>query len=215
LIKILLAVNICLTTNFDKSIENAYDFLNYIAKHFSSKNYYVNLIKKYIPQLEEYPNSKHDKVIYYLHADVENEVFILRKNQYDKYYPSVSGLNNYSKCIENCFRFFYKNKNIIFIGFSFADRYVREYIFKLSKELKNENLLHQSIYSEEGKIFYPKQSSHFMLIDTNTDIWLKEKSNIFKKFEEYNIFPIIYQSGLHIFIEQLFEYLSREKINEN
>ena len=210
LIKMMLAVDIHLTTNFDRSIENAYDFLNYISKYLKNKRYDRHFSKKYITNLEDYTN-KNGNVIYYLHADIENDIFILRKSQYEKYYPSISNLRNGPKCIENCLRYFFINKNIVFIGFSFADKYVRDCFFKLSKDIEYEKMEHQSLYSQEGKVYNSRQKEHFLIVDSENKIWQKKKKQIFQEYEQYNIFPIIYKLGDHVFLEKLFEYLSEKK----
>lgn len=209
LVKMVLAINVCLTTNFERSIEHAFEFLKYIANHLRVKKYNISLEKRYLPEIEQFPDSN-KRYIYYLHADIDNDIFILRKSQYDTYYPSISREENGVKNVENCLRNFFVNKNIIFIGFSFADRYLREYFLKLSKDLERENIIHHRIYNQEGRIYNPSQKEHFIIIDFDT--WVKNK-NYFEECEKRQILPIVYKTDMHLFIEKLFEYLSKENIN--
>ena len=55
LIKMILAVKTCLTTNFDISIEAAGEFVNYLSNHFGAKDK-KDFIKKHIPESEDYSN---------------------------------------------------------------------------------------------------------------------------------------------------------------
>jgi len=209
LVKMIIAIKICLTTNFDRSIESAYEALDYLSKYLGNKEYGKPLIK-YVPNFGEYL-SQSKGIIYYLHGNISEDIYILRKTHYDKYYPSVSRMNGGSTSIEDCLKYFFKNKNIIFIGFSFADKYIRQYLLKLAKEIERENMINSSLFNEHGKVYNREQILHFLLIDSENNIWQKMQEQIFSEYEKYFILPIIYKSKKHIFIEKLFEYLSRRE----
>lgn len=204
LIKMILAVRTCLTTNFDISIEAAYNFINYLSNHFKIKNK-KSLIIKHIPEIEDL-SDKNGSSIYYLHGNVKRNIYILRKTHYEQYYPTISKRSDGSKCIESCLKHFFKKRSIIFVGFSFADSYVREYLFALAKEIEQENKINQSFYHESGEVYNPNQITHFLLIEAR-DNYSSDK--LLYDFEKFYILPIVYKKGQHIFIEKLFEQLSR------
>jgi len=109
--------NWIVTTNFDNIIE-ASIFKRDAIKQRTSNPRIINL-----PNLEKVDGFDRETLTY-LHGSAHNNYIILRRQQYDNYYPSVSGKNG-PTCIEEYLEFIYRNYPIVFVGFSFRDRYVR------------------------------------------------------------------------------------------
>jgi len=216
LLKIVLASRIQLTTNFDLSIEEAYKFFNFMSsKQIVDKT--ITLEKKYLPDLEEYPDDKTKNYLYYLHGNKDKKYFILKKSDYEMFYPSVSTGNPLVKRVQSLeilLRTVYINYNIVFIGFSFADKYLRDYFFKLSNTLRmEEQNNHKSLYNPSNIKVDTKKYIHFLLIDADNLLYKADKAKFFHEYENNNIYPIVYKSGHHLFIEELFgELLSKVKI---
>lgn len=200
LLKISLATKIQITTNFDRSIENAYNFFTFanqkgLFKEIQHEVIYLNDLNTYLL------NGKH--ATFYIHADLTKDIYILKKQHYDIYYPTKSKTSAGIKCIEDCLKRFLESFNIFFVGFSFSDQYVKDTIISCIKEIKKEKLIASNTWSTSND--YDK--SHFILIDENSEIWKTRGVNIFSDFKDYNIYPIIYNSGHHIFIENLMDLL--------
>jgi len=205
IIKVILATKIQLTTNFDNSIESAYEFLEYLYK--ITKNVTFNKPQiKCVPDFGAYSDNSRN-IIYYLHGNIKDDIYILRKTHYDMYYPSVSGKGNC--CIEDCLKHYFKNKSIVFIGFSFSDKYIKQYVFNLSKEIERNNMINANMFDQYGKVYTPENIRHYLLIDSENDEYKKIKDEIFNEYKDYYIYPIVYKSNKHIFIEKVFELLSQ------
>jgi len=140
----------------------------------------------------------------------------LKTKDYEKYYPSVSKIESHDKSLEDFLKQCYKSKNIIFIGFSFQDYYVRNFFFNLSKEIEQEQKTSADFYRESGKIYTGKEIKHYLLIDEETSrLYIKkidgekETNLVHEYFGNYNITVVIYKTGGYIFLEKLFEALSQ------
>jgi|GEM_PF-2980576 len=206
LVKLILACNSHLTTNFDRSIENAYEFLNYLSRYFDiveiKKNY-----ESYCLGNLKFSQNQSLGLIFYLHGNKEKNVYILRKSDYEKFYPSVSNSTiNSSHQLESFLEERYRNNNIVFIGFSFDDPYVKRYFFELSKKVDAENPLHARFYDESGASYQPAKVKHFLIVDAS--ILRKYSSDVHELFVQHSIYPIIYSSEDHVFVEELLETLS-------
>jgi hypothetical protein len=211
LVKLALAINTHLTTNFDSSLEYAYRFLSYLSNKYSSEKLSKHYEIRHIPLFGDYLRGDGNDLIFYLHGNVSQHLYLLRESQYKIYYPSVSNLEECSRDLESLLNYYYRNRNIIFIGFSFSDFYVREYFFAKAKEIKKENLINKSFVAEAGQPYRESSIKHFLLIDTKNKYFSKHREKIFEQFHEYNIYPVIYREHEHIFLETLFEVLAENK----
>jgi hypothetical protein len=207
LIYLVFSLDIHLTTNFDGSIEQAYRFSGQIADFLSVTKQYGDPSLYFLKDLD---TSSKGPSIYYLHGSVNEGIYILKKSDYDMYYPSVSKLSGVSiRGLENCLKYFYEHKNIIFIGCSFEDPYVRSFFFNLAKEVEKERLLTNGFYGQGGQSCSYKDLRHYLLIEEGNDFITDYGKDIFPGLREYNIYPVIYQKDKHIFLEYLFKRLSR------
>jgi len=209
LVYLTFSLDIHLTTNFDRSMEYAYRFKEELANLLSSVSKYK---KPSLYFLKNFNISSNGPSIYYLHGSANEEIYILKKSDYDMFYPSVSGLEGTSvRVVEDCLKYFYGHKNFIFIGCSFEDPYVRSFFFDLAKKVERERFATSSFYNQGGKRYSPRDLKHFLLIEDGNKFIEKYGEEFFSKMEEYYIYPVIYQKNKHIFLEYLFKSLIRNK----
>lgn len=203
LIYLSLCVHIHLTTNFDRSIEHAYSCVDFLNDYFKVRRKHPQPEKCYIGNLNAHSSGP---AIIYLHGSETEDVYILKKSDYDLFYPSISGrtTTDIDKEVEDCLKHYYRSKTIIFIGFSFEDPYVRDYFFYLAKEMEREEESKREFFSQAGKNISSKKMKHFLLIDKDNTFVSHYKNETFSELQKYNLYPIIY-TGEHIFLERLFK----------
>jgi hypothetical protein len=209
LVKMILAFDIHLTTNFDISIENAYKFLEFLFRFY--KSYRIKEIqKKYksycVPNFE-WITQVEKALIYYLHGNVSEDIYILKEDDYKTYYPLVSKSQQSVDSLEIFLKERFKNNNIVFLGFSFSDYYVKEFFFRVAKDIEKENFINSGFYSQSGQTYQPRKIKHFLIVDAK--VLNTYGFDIHSFFQEFNIYPVIYKEGKHIFLEELFEVLSQ------
>ena len=176
-----------ITTNYDSPIEKAFE------EHYrkTPTKYYFSC----------YGINNFKNCIVYLHGHKEINFCIIKTEDYDYFYPTVSkkaGIPILQEFLSEIF----KKKNVIFVGFSFDDVYFEKFISHLHTMEPYRNC-HYWLLSETAEAFikimqkaeeYRKLGS----FDKATD----EISNFFGG--KMNIKPIVYKEGAHIFIELLF-----------
>lgn len=175
--------NFIVTTNYDKALETLYkEFFpnNKLTKHFFSS----------------YPNnnilSNHN--IVYLHGYKDINFAIIKSEDYEYFYPSEHlGI----PIIQDFLDFLFTNNIVIFIGFSFNDKYIKKYFEYLSTKYKNKK--HYILIPIEENI---ENAPYF-----NVKKYYEEEFNRYKKI---NIYPIIFNEKIFIYL--LFKELNNIKI---
>lgn len=202
LVKMVLAINRHVTTNFDTSIENAYKFLNYYS-YFLNENYLTRYqyTKHYLGNLST--SNLIENSISYLHGNIEDKKFIFRKKEYELFYPSISGDPDGIDWVEKFIEELFRQWNILFVGFSFNDRYIRELLFKIKEKLEKEFTLFNNKYPHSDLRLTKK---HYLLISYKKEY--EPIEGYIKDFNKINIYPIIYNENEHVFVEKVFEELS-------
>ena len=155
-------------------------------------------------------NFNKDTIIY-LHGNIKTKIFIFKKSDYDLFYPSVSKNKDGLYWIENFLKEIYRTWNIVFVGFSFKDYYLKKFFFEVKNSIIKEHMIYSDHYSTTNQVTNVGKTipKHFWLIDNSSE--LEYNDELFKKYEEKNILPIIYKEEQHVFLEKLFEYLCMEK----
>lgn len=172
-----------LTTNFDVSLELA-------AR--SAENTSLNIQK--FPNFDPF-NLIRPKTLVYLHGNNDDNKYILRKEEYDKYYPSVSKDPNGSYELENFLREVFKRLTLIFIGFSFKDSYFYQFLRKiLHEEVPKETLVHKQMFRKEHS---REQVDHFVIISNSN------KGQI-DNLRRMNLRTICYEE-MHVRIEEILD----------
>jgi len=210
LVKLILAINVHLTTNFDPSIDNAYRFLDFLGAHFKDTKVAKKYEVRYLPNFKPYQSENSKALIYYLHCGggKDNRSYVLTKEDYDLFYPSISGLDKPS-ALEECFQYYYDWPwTIIFIGVSFQDTYVKKLCYRLAKNIEIKNKQGEVFYTQSGNCYSPKTPNHFWIVDSNMIEEGDFSIDILESFKnEYYICPIIYKKEQHKFLEYIFEQL--------
>ncbi len=211
IVKLALLLDMHITTNFDISISNAYTFLNYLALYFKANQKQSKEVYSHsIPDLPSYYKiSKQNGVhIIYLHGKKDGP-YVFKLKDYEKFYPSVQG-NNYSKCVEDCLKSFLKETSFLFIGFSFNDIRLKEMIFRIIAEIKRDMLINSSFLGSQVSSNINEMPRHYLLVN-NSELMYGAASwdKFYREFEQYDIYPVIYERDRHIFLEYLIDHFLR------
>lgn len=190
-LKLVKLFNACVTTNYDSPIEKAF------------QEHYRKAPSKYF--FSSYGLNNFKDCIVYLHGHKEINFCIIKAEDYEYFYPSVSKKNGIP-IIEEFLTEIFTKKSVIFVGFSFDDPYISNYMDLLES-------------------LEPFKNVHYWLISEST----KDYSETMQRAEEYkkagapdkakdevitfyngkrNIKPIVYKGHEHIFVEKLFETLT-------
>jgi hypothetical protein len=182
--------NVYVTTNYDNPIEVAF------------KRQHNKELQKYFFSCYGINNLKN--CIVYLHGHKDIDFCIIKKEDYDYFYPTISNKNG-MPIIEKFLSEVFTNKSIIIAGFSFDDLYIYKYL--------------NYLYANN-----PFKEFHYWLIDESFPIYAgviqraceyresghdDKADNVISEFFQgkINIKPIVYRSNQHIFIEKLFQKL--------
>ena len=211
------AIRIHLTTNFDGCIESTYDHLEEIMRE--SGGFGRRPTVKYYTEAINFRTSNNEDWICHLHADLDNNIFILAERDYKTVYKHAGGASE----VHDCIKHFYLSHHLLFVGFSFDDPYVYECIRSISDEKRRGEQQYHRQFTSYSREFRPRNQAHFLLIDSskgNTkwqELLHPEESgkeaqsmqDYFEYWQQHGVYPIVYKSGQRIFLELLFKELSR------
>ncbi len=183
------------TTNYDIPIEKAY--LN--QKKLNLYKYYF-----FCPQ----PNQNLKDSIVYLHGHKNIDFAIILREDYNYFYPTISNKKGIP-ILETFLKHLYQNKCLVFVGFSFSDPYIRDYFKYLTKTIPDIQCDHFLIIDEDVQIYKDFADKADKYKQSGLLVEADHKQHEFYNYiiKEYNIHPIVYKSGVHIFAENLFESL--------
>ncbi len=214
---LVLAIRIHLTTNFERCLENTYDHLSELANYLHGTFSHSPTIR-YFQGKASFPTSIHDHWIYYLHADHTANRYVLADTTYREVYETQNDTFTTTEYIEH----FYKGYHIVFAGFSFDDIYVKNCFTRISKDYRL-----GSVPGKSGNISVPLSSDrkHFLLLSSSGQnaLWNRFRKKVepgteglamkrfFDHWKEMGVYPIVYSSGQHVFLERLFKNLCRVK----
>jgi hypothetical protein len=184
-----------ITTNYDSPIEDT--FIDLFPKRKLKKQYFSC-----------YGLDNMGDCIVYLHGHKDINFCIIKSEDYDYFYPSISGKPGIP-ILEDFLSNVFTDRSVIFIGFSFNDKYIEEFLLSL-------NLSRQFKYT------------HYWLISEDADSYkeidekVKERLKTGRKLEadnelsnfyngKMNIKPIVYKYDWDIFAQRLFEQLPKTK----
>lgn len=122
------------TTNFDTTFEDA------IRRVSPDCNDFVQRLPSF-----DVTKMREENVLTYLHGSTD-DCIILKTSDYDVFYPSVSGANG-STVLEEYLKYLYLNHTLVFIGFSFNDRYMKEALRTIHSHIADEDNVHAGLSS--------------------------------------------------------------------
>lgn len=184
-----------LTTNFDKAMVDAY----------ATQGSMHDPLLRYLRDLTDFTRSDVPR-IYFLHADPEEDIYILARDDYETWYKGSQV--EVVRCIET---FFLRN-SILFIGFSFADQYVRDCLFTAYESAQQSKGATDAVYGRYGKRGGKAGPNHYLLID-GSRIPDNERAidEYFTEYESHSIRPIVYKEGHHIFVDKFLLWAVEEQ----
>lgn len=204
IIKIIIKFYSIVTTNYDTTIEEAINTINYI---YQDKN-----IKKLEYELQDLPDLSSSKLlrkknIVYLHGYKKNEIFLLTEEDYKLFYPS-----NYSKdgieSLEDFLKEIINNMNLVFMGFSFKDKDFCDYFKRTKDKIERQNKLISANCGNMNENGF----NHFAFIKFDNESFDETHS----KLEDLGIKPIYYfdkYSNLEKYLHRLekFKVVKKEE----
>lgn len=118
-----------ITTNFEDSFEEAFDI--YFSREKKQNDCHIEIL----PDINKDSLEK-DFCITYLHGRIDRRNIVFTTTEYTRFYSrddedSISKLEEYLKNI-------YKKRTIVFVGFSFSDRYLSKALKKIYHQLELE-----------------------------------------------------------------------------
>jgi len=122
------------TTNFDRTFEDA------IRRVSPNREDFVQQLPSF-----DVRRMREEYVLTYLHGSSDDCV-ILKTSDYDMFYPSVSHAAG-SRVLEEHLKYLYLNHTLVFIGFSFSDRYLKEALRIIHSGIADEDRIHASVSS--------------------------------------------------------------------
>lgn len=173
---------VILTTNYDAAFE----------KCCQKKGLRINPQK--LPNFNVFTLFQ-DLTIVYLHGNNEERKYIFTREEYDSYYPSISGIEG-SHELESFLREVVKKINLIFIGFSFKDPYIYSFIAGVMNEIVKEEEIHQRTFKQD----HPQNNiQHFVILADDKKDAIEEIT----KLKRLRV--ITYRKGYHADIETIIE----------
>lgn len=176
-----------ITTNFDAAFEEAFKK--------EGKSFKIQVLPNFNPF-----TMLTGSTIVYLHGNKHIGKYIFRFEEYEAYYPSVTEENDrkgyVSYELENILKYLFKYFNIVFIGFSFDDRYFVDYLKKIIKEYEAEKAIHKQVFN--NKEHPVKDVKHFAIVykdrekPDNTEQQKQEEKSPIKTISDLGINVITY-----------------------
>ncbi len=183
------------TTNYDTPIETAY--LNQRGRPLRKQYFFC-------PQ----PGDDFRDCIIYLHGHKDIRFVVIVDEDYRYFYPTIGNAGGFP-VLEDFIKYLFVTKSLVFIGFSFADAYVREYFRHLAKTVHSTKIRHFLLIDEDVKFYrdFVDRATQFEKLGRSDEARSEVDRFYGYVMKEFRIYPIVYRRGYHIFMERLFELL--------
>jgi hypothetical protein len=133
-----------ITTNFDSTFEDAYN--EYCSYRFGDRPHPCLYIQG-IVDLNGESISGGNNTLVYLHGNVTSKV-IFKKTDYDTFYSNPGK----TRKLTDFYKSLYGNKTLLFIGFSFNDKYILDMLRFVRKELLEDDKTTQKFYGNTNPV---------------------------------------------------------------
>lgn len=222
--KIVLASGRIVTTNYDDTFERAFNDLK-ASKRINADYKWQSNKRIQKSKVDE------DNSITYLHGKYNEKTIVFKTTDYEKAYPSLNGKGESST--EKLLRYIYckSQKALVFVGFSFNDRYVKRTIENMYKEQIQKRQQYPT--DPEVELFF-QETQHYALMEDlpkleDDDKWkniikdhsltqqqcedlkndnIMRKMRLEEKLKEMKINVIRYEHGKHVQLEEWFEEIN-------
>jgi NAD-dependent SIR2 family protein deacetylase len=202
-VNIISITNWILTTNFDDTLEKAFDRRELYDRSNNKSRKEINILPYFSFNNAFLKNNV--TTIDYIHGKADVNHIIFRKEDYEKYYPAVSNRKvGCTTALEDYLKHILRNYTVLFIGFSFLDHYFKEFLKIVYDDIKNQDEI-----SSERIPFRRKLDSfkHYALILKNRKIGndkLYKSNKIDKKLDIESFYESIDEELLNIGITTCF-----------
>ena len=220
-LKIIRACPSVITTNLDPTFEAAFkdeceSFEKYTGR---KKEFGFQTLCNLDPE-----NLGKKNFITYLHGRYNEKEKVFKITDYSKYYTALEG--GEESIIEKALKGLYiGSKSIVFVGFSFEDKYVRGSFDRIFQEMKEDKQLRVDQIKHYAIIEYAvrgdEQRRRQLLncanmfeegsVDFREAEELKKSIKIEKQLRNINIEVIRYQHGNHLEVEKMFEQIAKQR----
>lgn len=218
--EIILATRRIITTNYDDTFERAFKTLH------DRGNIEEECTIQTIATLTDVKLKKKN-LITYLHGRFNENSIVFKATEYDNNYSCLNGGSESD--LEKLLRYVYSEEALVFVGFSFDDRYITRTIERIYQEIKNEHVKYEGDLN--FKPFLSKIKHYALLEDVpfddeeidpqehgkGFDPELKKAERIRRakllqeKLESMNIKVIRYEYGQHLQLECWFKDIQRKR----
>lgn len=198
-IEIVRAFNCFVTTNYHEPIESAFKTKQAIAKAEPKE------LKIYYFAFPGILGCRWESTLTYLHGNSMLGFCVLRKKDYEYYYPSIYGNNEGVYVVENSLASLLTDYRLVFLGCS-LEEHLQRFLSYFKSKLETENRIKSDVTLKKNvKIHY------WVTTDSEISLFLKDvpkekhpdfEQSYFDKYAKINIKPIIYK-GEHKFLEEL------------
>jgi NAD-dependent SIR2 family protein deacetylase len=177
--EIVTTTNWIVTTNFDTTFESA----------FKKKQEVLN--SSNTPNIESLPDFSMENLftkesIVYIHGRADEKFIIFKTDDYEKYYPSASPTEDGAKDVEDYLKYIFKNYTIVFVGFSFDDRYIKKSLKNIYMELKRSDEIGSAKPSYSSRLDKIRHYAFLKSVDSgNNDHLIESYENFSSESEEY------------------------------
>jgi len=181
-----------LTTNYDSPIEVAFERLN--KKTRLTKHYFAC-----------YDLNDLNNCVIYLHGHKDINFGIIKLEDYEYFYPTVS--KKYGiPILEDFLSRIFISKTLVFVGFSFVDYYFCEYLIYLD-QTTTLDIRHFSLLGDSSEVYRECRSKEDEYIKVGDK---KNADKVVSEFFDgpYGIRPVVYKES-HVVIEDLFDEFNR------
>jgi hypothetical protein len=142
-----------LTTNFDGAFTTSYEKNGRKCSEQCLPFFNPFLIFRGTPQ------------VIHLHGSLTQKKYLFRSEEYKSYYPSIDK-NDGSHELESFLRNIFSFVSLIFIGFSFEDRYLVAFLRDTLKIIEQEKQIHKIRYGVEHPYVHPQ---HYAIIPDDAE----------------------------------------------
>jgi NAD-dependent SIR2 family protein deacetylase len=218
--EIILATSRIITTNYDDTFERAFKKLH------ERKNIEEECTVQTIATLNDVKLKKKNHITY-LHGRFDETSIIFKTTDYERNYSCLNGGSE--SALEKLLRYVYSEEALVFVGFSFDDRYITRTIERIYQDIKDEHVKH-----EGDPNFRPflSEIKHYALLEDvpcddeeiyplefekDLDPKLKKEERIRRaklleeKLELMHIKVIGYEYGKHLQLEDWFNGIQRKR----
>ncbi|MBA7534560.1 hypothetical protein ES705_26809 [subsurface metagenome] len=172
-IHIVITTNWIITTNFDDTFESAFQRKFEVAQIQKSIN------KQILPDFKTEDLSNQESIIY-LHGKANEEFIIFKTSDYEKYYPTICGNPNGSTDVEEYLNYVFKYHTIVFLGFSFNDKYINNTLSHIYGKIKKSDEINLQKRGFEPRLERIRHYAFLKKVD------FEDNDNLLKNFDTFH-----------------------------